>query len=125
MYCSLRQRSQQSLLDLHETLLAMALDPRIASALAASDDRTVRSSASTPSLRSRDGSVPMLARMDGGGNVRVVVRVRAFLKRGENTIYSNTEIALLTFAPRAREARKVPDWHEPNDPRNNTLPARR
>ncbi|KAH7318661.1 P-loop containing nucleoside triphosphate hydrolase protein [Stachybotrys elegans] len=41
----------------------------------------IRSSASTPSLRSRDGSVPMLARMDGGGNVRVVVRVRAFLQR--------------------------------------------
>ncbi|KAK0392403.1 hypothetical protein NLU13_1898 [Sarocladium strictum] len=81
MYCILRQRSQQALLDLHELLLAMALDPRIASTLAASDPRTVRSSASTPSLRSRDGSVPMLARVDGGGNVRVVVRVRAFLKR--------------------------------------------
>ncbi|KAK1657208.1 kinesin motor domain-containing protein [Colletotrichum godetiae] len=35
------------------------------------------SSASTPSLRSHDGPV----RMDGGGNVRVVVRVRAFLPR--------------------------------------------
>ncbi|CAG9999843.1 unnamed protein product [Clonostachys byssicola] len=43
--------------------------------------RVVRSSASTPSLRSRDGTVPMLSRMDGGGNVRVVVRVRAFLQR--------------------------------------------
>ncbi|KAL8392812.1 hypothetical protein RB595_002842 [Gaeumannomyces hyphopodioides] len=38
--------------------------------------RSVRSYASTPSLRSRDGP-----RMDGGGNVRVVVRVRAFLPR--------------------------------------------
>jgi|SRR5688572_3565751 len=84
MYLILRQRSQQALLDLHELLLAMGLDPRIASTLAASDARTVRSSASTPSLRSRDGSVPMLARMDGGGNVRVVVRVRAFLKRGQS-----------------------------------------
>ncbi|KAJ9157070.1 Kinesin-like protein [Coniochaeta hoffmannii] len=43
--------------------------------------RTVRSSASTPSLRARDGSIPMHARMDPGGNVRVVVRVRAFLPR--------------------------------------------
>ncbi|CAK7267128.1 hypothetical protein SEPCBS119000_002386 [Sporothrix epigloea] len=43
--------------------------------------RTVRSSASTPSLRSRDGTVPPHARMDPGGNVRVVVRVRAFLPR--------------------------------------------
>ncbi|KAM4056095.1 kinesin motor domain-containing protein [Hirsutella rhossiliensis] len=39
----------------------------------------VRSSASTPSLRSRDGTLP--AKMDRGGNVRVVVRVRAFLQR--------------------------------------------
>lgn len=45
--------------------------------------RAVRSSASTPSLRSRDGTVPPHARMDPGGNVRVVVRVRAFLPRGE------------------------------------------
>lgn len=44
--------------------------------------RAVRSSASTPSLRSRDGTVPPHARMDPGGNVRVVVRVRAFLPRG-------------------------------------------
>ncbi|KAI1817177.1 kinesin motor domain-containing protein [Poronia punctata] len=44
----------------------------------------IRSSASTPSLRSRDGTLPphmMMMRMDGGGNVRVVVRVRAFLPR--------------------------------------------
>lgn len=45
------------------------------------DPRTIRSSASTPSLRSRDGTVPLHARMDNGGNVRVVVRVRAFLPR--------------------------------------------
>ncbi|CAK7223928.1 hypothetical protein SCUCBS95973_005345 [Sporothrix curviconia] len=43
--------------------------------------RAVRSSASTPSLRSRDGTMPPHARMDPGGNVRVVVRVRAFLPR--------------------------------------------
>ncbi|GAW12702.1 hypothetical protein ANO14919_020720 [Xylariales sp. No.14919] len=43
---------------------------------------TVRSSASTPSLRSRDGTLPPhMMRVDGGGNVRVVVRVRAFLPR--------------------------------------------
>ncbi|KAM7212670.1 P-loop containing nucleoside triphosphate hydrolase protein [Rhypophila decipiens] len=43
-----------------------------------------RSHASTPSLRSRDGTVPPHARMDPGGNVRVVVRVRAFLPREIN-----------------------------------------
>ncbi|KAI1849455.1 hypothetical protein JX266_004950 [Neoarthrinium moseri] len=42
---------------------------------------SVRSSASTPSLRSRDGTLPPHMKMDGGGNVRVVVRVRAFLPR--------------------------------------------
>ena len=69
----------------------MALDARLMPAAAAAappptspspDARAIRSTASTPSLRSRDGTLPMLARMDGGGNVRVVVRVRAFLKRG-------------------------------------------
>lgn len=42
----------------------------------------VRSSASTPSFRSRDGILPQHLRTDNGGNVRVVVRVRAFLPRG-------------------------------------------
>lgn len=50
-------------------------------AAASADLRVVRSSASTPSLRSRDGTIPLHARMDNGGNVRVVVRVRAFLPR--------------------------------------------
>lgn len=43
------------------------------------------SSASTPSLRSRDGTLPQHMKVvDGGGNVKVVVRVRAFLPRGES-----------------------------------------
>ncbi|KAH8164631.1 hypothetical protein CIB48_g3619 [Xylaria polymorpha] len=57
--------------------------------LVAFDDRemksavnTIRSSASTPSLRSRDGTLPPhMMRVDAGGNVRVVVRVRGFLPR--------------------------------------------
>ncbi|EFY97286.2 kinesin [Metarhizium robertsii ARSEF 23] len=57
----------------------MALDARLMPS--GTPDRQVHSSASTPSLRSRDGNVPLLSRMEGGGNVRVVVRVRAFLKR--------------------------------------------
>lgn len=55
------------------------------------EGRTVRSSASTPSLRSRDGTIPMHARMDAGGNVKVVVRVRAFLRRGEEYSLSRTK----------------------------------
>lgn len=85
MYSILNQRRRQTFDRLYETLLAMALDARLSPALAA-EARTVRSSASTPSLRSRDGNMPMLARMDAGGNVRVVVRVRAFLKRGQDQL---------------------------------------
>ncbi|KFY93891.1 hypothetical protein V498_04189 [Pseudogymnoascus sp. VKM F-4517 (FW-2822)] len=59
----------------------MALDPRLMPGVAA-ELRSIRSSASTPSLRSRDGSVtPVGNRMEPGGNVRVVVRVRGFLPR--------------------------------------------
>ncbi|QBZ56998.1 hypothetical protein PoMZ_01917 [Pyricularia oryzae] len=50
-------------------------------AASSSYSRSVRSYASTPSLRCRDGQAPPTARMDAGGNVRVVVRVRAFLPR--------------------------------------------
>lgn len=64
----------------------MALDARPAGAPATAGSLVPAfcSSASTPSLRSRDGTVP--ARMDRGGNVRVVVRVRAFLQRGKPTL---------------------------------------
>ena len=49
----------------------------------------IQSSASSPSLRSREGVVVPIAREDGaasptpGGNVKVVVRVRKFLPRGK------------------------------------------
>ncbi|CAK7263154.1 hypothetical protein SEPCBS57363_000423 [Sporothrix epigloea] len=61
---------------------------RIDDMAASTPTRTIRSSASTPSLRSRDGTVPPYARMEPGGNVRVVVRVRAFLPR---ELQSNTQ----------------------------------
>ncbi|KAM0204347.1 hypothetical protein ACHAPQ_001343 [Fusarium lateritium] len=63
----------------------MALDSRLMPSAASSSssfyEGRVHSSASTPSLRSRDAASSMPARLDGGGNVKVVVRVRAFLKR--------------------------------------------
>lgn len=58
----------------------------------------VRSSASTPSLRSRDGTAP--AKMDRGGNVRVVVRVRAFLQRGEHAPIPEADTTRADVAPR-------------------------
>ena len=79
-------RFQRSIDHFIDTLLDDdSLDARLMPASSARDSRAIRSSASTPSLRSKDGSVPVHARMDGGSSVRVVVRVRAFLRRGEQT----------------------------------------
>ncbi|KAL9029874.1 MAG: hypothetical protein Q9196_001934 [Gyalolechia fulgens] len=61
----------------------MALDPRAFPGVAA-EVRQLKSSASTPSLRSRESELVPMGRMTpdiGGGNVRVVVRVRGFLPR--------------------------------------------
>ncbi|KAH8891352.1 kinesin-domain-containing protein [Thozetella sp. PMI_491] len=83
----LQLRYREVIFDISESLIGMSLDPRLMPHHATSPSpgevatRTIRSSASTPSLRSRDGTVPTFARMDPGGNVRVVVRVRAFLPR--------------------------------------------
>ncbi|KAM3512819.1 hypothetical protein MY11210_003524 [Beauveria gryllotalpidicola] len=83
MWLILCQRRRDSIDQVIDTLIAMAVDTRLLpySAPNTPEPHFVRSTASTPSLRSRDGTLPMLARMDGGGNVRVVVRVRAFLNR--------------------------------------------
>ncbi|TVY19894.1 Kinesin-like protein [Lachnellula arida] len=77
----LQQRFRDSILAINDTLTGMALDPRLMPGVAS--DMRLRSSASTPSLRSREGSVTPMGRMDAppGGNVRVVVRVRGFLPR--------------------------------------------
>ncbi|KAE8450893.1 hypothetical protein EG329_005333 [Mollisiaceae sp. DMI_Dod_QoI] len=79
MYINLQQRFCSTFLDIHDSLIGMALDPRLMPGVAA-EMRSIRSSASTPSLRSRDGSISSF-RMEGGGNVKVVVRVRGFLPR--------------------------------------------
>jgi hypothetical protein len=81
MFCNYTQRFRKTIRDIHEILIGMALDPRLMPGVA-SEMRTAGSSASTPSLRSREGSITPGPRMDAGGNVRVVVRVRAFLPRG-------------------------------------------
>jgi hypothetical protein len=85
MYLSLKQRFCAAIHDIDETLIGMALDPRLMPGVAA-EMRSIRSSASTPSLRSRDSST--FGMMDApGGNVRVVVRVRGFLPRGEWRVF--------------------------------------
>jgi hypothetical protein len=86
MYVNLRQRYKEIIQDISDTFLDMALDPRLMPGVAA-EMRSVRSSASTPSLRSREGSITPIGRMDAsGGNVRVVVRVRGFLPRGTKRV---------------------------------------
>ena len=106
MYLSLRQRFAETIIDIDDTLIGMALDPRLMPGVA-SELRSVRSSASTPSLRSREGSVTPVGRMEiPGGNVRVVVRVRGFLPRGRTRLLMYTG-QLLIFMQRLKEARNV------------------
>ncbi|KAI3557531.1 kinesin motor domain-containing protein [Colletotrichum abscissum] len=76
MWASQRQRYHAIFEELKQTLCGLSLDHRLLPP-AVYEMPALYSSASTPSLRSHDGPV----RMDGGGNVRVVVRVRAFLPR--------------------------------------------
>ncbi|KAI1661152.1 kinesin-domain-containing protein [Daldinia decipiens] len=76
--------------------------------------RTMHSSASTPSLRARDGILPPQMRMDAGGNVRVVVRVRAFLPR---EIERGAE-CLISMDPHTQMTTlHVPNDHDPANAR--------
>ena len=84
MYILQRLRYNSILSDIQIQLQEMALDPRGFPGVA-SEVRQLKSSASTPSLRSRESELIPMGRAtpdNGGGNVRVVVRVRGFLPRG-------------------------------------------
>ncbi|OTA67922.1 kinesin-domain-containing protein [Hypoxylon sp. EC38] len=89
-------RTKDLIDDICKTLTGM-LDPRL---MPLPNMRAIHSSASTPSLRSRDGTLPPYMRMDTGGNVRVVVRVRAFLpreiERGAECLISMDPITQMT-----------------------------
>ena len=83
MYASQRLRFKVIVFEVEELLEDMALDARAFPGVAA--DVRPKSSASSPSLRSRDSEIITMGRStpdNGGGNVRVVVRVRGFLPRG-------------------------------------------
>lgn len=80
----MRLRYSQIISDIAVQLQDMALDPRAYPGIAA-EARKLKSSASSPSLRSRESEIVPMGRStpeNGGGNVRVVVRVRGFLPRG-------------------------------------------
>lgn len=88
MYVLQRLRYRSLFSDIQSQLQDMALDPRAFPGVA-SEVRQLKSSASTPSLRSRESELIPMGRLtpdNGGGNVRVVVRVRGFLPRG--TLFS-------------------------------------
>ncbi len=84
MYVLQHLRFRTLVRDIALQLEDMALDPRAYPGVAAEVQR-LKSSASTPSLRSRESELVSMGRStldNGGGNVRVVVRVRGFLPRG-------------------------------------------
>ena len=84
MYALQQLRYQELICDIAQRLEDMALDPRGFPGVA-TEVRQLKSSASTPSLRSRESEIVPMGRAtpdNGGGNVRVVVRVRGFLPRG-------------------------------------------
>lgn len=84
MYALQRLRYWLVFRDIRSRLQDMALDPRGFPGVA-TEVRQLKSSASTPSLRSRESELVPMGRAtpdNGGGNVRVVVRVRGFLPRG-------------------------------------------
>ena len=86
MYASRRQRYRATIQLIQQLMRAMALDARAFSGIVV--EARPRSSASAPSLRARESEVMALPMgrstpdLGGGGNVRVVVRVRGFLPRG-------------------------------------------
>ncbi|KAI2784936.1 P-loop containing nucleoside triphosphate hydrolase protein [Daldinia loculata] len=105
-----QQRTNDLINDICITLTGM-LESRLMSSL---NMRTMHSSASTPSLRARDGILPPQMRMDAGGNVRVVVRVRAFLPR---EIERGAE-CLISMDPHTQMTTlHVPNDHDPANAR--------
>lgn len=93
MFVSLQLRRRLIFRNIASLLQAMAFDPRlypsthVVSPSDASSRLHIPSSASTPSLRSRESVVSPFPRTmsdtaNPGGNVKVVVRVRSFLPRG-------------------------------------------
>ena len=83
MYAASRLRYKEVVESIQRLLRDMAIDARAFPGVV--QEIRVQSSASAPSLRSRESQVvPMISNApeNGGANVRVVVRVRGFLPRG-------------------------------------------
>ena len=85
MFVQQRLYYKELISDIQQHFKDMAIDPRAYPGVV-TGSQIKRSQASSPSLRSRESElVPMAPATsdNGGGNVRVVVRVRGFLPRGK------------------------------------------
>jgi len=107
MYTHLRKRSEASLEELCQAFEEYTRERRGGGEMAhlahrahtTSDLYTYHSTASAPSLRSKE-PVEIMERPftpidDGGGNVKVVVRVRKFVKRGERLSFAKWPSCML------------------------------
>ncbi|WPJ60600.1 hypothetical protein SMAC4_02573 [Sordaria macrospora] len=81
MFNFLQLRFRSTILDIQDTLYEISLEPRLMPNSLDVRQRQTRSDVSTPTLRPRDGPATPFVPKDPGANVRVVVRVRAFLPR--------------------------------------------
>ena len=116
MWVSQRLRFRVIICDIFSRLEDMALDPRAYPGVVA-QNRPLGSSASIPSLRSRESEVVPLRMStpdNGGGNVRVVVRVRGFLPRG--ILHSFLHVAHQLKGHRNRSRRRMFGRDEPRYP---------
>ena len=95
MFVLQRLHFQELMSSIQEHFKDMALDRRAYPGLQ-SESSPSKSSASSPSLRARESEVVPMNRTtldNGGGNVRVVVRVRGFLPRGSFLYVPNSDNA--------------------------------
>ena len=86
MFNLLQLRFRNTIADIQDKLYEISLEPRLMPNSLDVLQRDTRSNVSTPTLRPRDGTVTPFVPKDPGANVRVVVRVRAFLPRGMRKI---------------------------------------
>lgn len=91
------------------------------------DPSFYQSNASAPSLRSKE-PMELMDRprtSDGDANVKVVVRVRKFIKRGSHIVtFNHIRAHILTPPSRYREEIQMHCTNGPRDPRNSPPPTR-
>lgn len=136
MYTNLRLRSQTSLEAVGEAfgdefsvcleLSAMAHHLHNARALTTPDMQSYVSNASTANLRSREATEldrPFTPPDGDGGNVKVVVRVRKFVRRGRHRVVNGVGSRRQLMCDRAGGAIALSRRDEPSNERNHLASA--